>query len=686
MKYPLSIYVLWHPDNYQGFEYANTIFSTFSRNVQHPLQRGIGIPTYFISNPKNLMETINWEEAEQTCLLFFIDEHMIIDDAPLKWEQEVLAIYNHCHKNQNKTLFYPIATYEQASQFSTKLNISNRLNLYDFESQEKEDELLLQIAFKLSTRLYPLKNNERELPVTVFISHARQDGSNLALLVKETIDKLRFGLTSFIDVKDIGKGEHFEKEINSAITESIFLVLNTDEYSSREWCIKEILYAKQHHCPIVHVNATKNHTKRVFPYLGNFPSVKLQITETGNSNIKEIIATVLLETLRFKYHKKLNKNIVSQSNNDIIKNYQSLALPPELLILNQDNQKQLLLYPDPPLGNEELSILRAKKPNIEFTTPMLYMSQTLVQEVYNENFLNNKTIGLSISENPNLVKGGYQLFDHLHLQDALVEISRYLLVTGANCAYGGDINYSKELNFTNILSELIASYREDYQDNITPIINHVFYPISEFVKKDIHIRSKYKGIIDFKFHENPLTHPFSDLESPEAAISLTYMRKKMFEQNDAQIFIAGKIRGYKGLISGILEEAYWALKYQRPIYIVGAFGGISAALIQLFEGKESPLIQEDSLENYQNEHWNQKYTTYQKYAQELWQEDKQVLKDRIHYDSLSKFFASYWKQNDNNLNNGLSPKENQILFTSNNLLEVTRLILKGLNIFFNPNK
>lgn len=687
MKYPLSIYILWHPNNRRGLHYAKTLFSAFSRDVAHPLQRGIGIPTYFISNPENLMQQINLNATYQTCILFFMDEHMIIDDIAPTWEEEILQLHQYCSQKQHRehVLFYPIATDENASRFSPNLNIYNRLNLYDFKEEAREQELLLQVGFKLATRLYPLRNNERELPVTVFISHARRDGDTLARMVKQTIDQLEFDLTSFIDVKNIGKGERLEDEITRAVTESIFLILDTDEYSSREWCIKEILYAKKNSCPIIHVNAAKNQTKRVFPYLGNFPSVKLKITANGDNNIKEIIATVLLETLRFKYHKILNEQILSEIGLPVSNVYQAFALPPELLTLNRQGNQQLLLYPDPPLGNEELSILKEHRPELKFVTPLIQLAQIQSKAGVNENFLVNKTIGLSVSENPDLVnKQTYNLFDNLHLQDALVEISRYLLVSEANCAYGGNIEYPiQQFNFTKVLTNLTASYIEKYNPKIAPIINHVFYPISEKVKKNYGLRSKYKGIIDFRFHDNPLDKPFTFDDWPETAIALTDMRKKMFEQNEAQIFIAGKVTGYRGMISGVLEEAYWALKYQRPIYIVGAFGGISAELIQLLTKGESKAIEIDSDQNSKSSDWQEAYNTYKGYAQQLWSEDASSVDARTYYESLRAFFKNYWQQHDYNLNNGLSAEENQVLFTSSNMLEVTRLILKGLNNFFN---
>lgn len=685
MKYPLSIYILWHPNNYQGLSYAKTIFSTFSRDVDHPLQRGISIPTYFISDPKNLIQKVSCDKANQTCILFFMDEHMIIDDESPKWEDEILKVYKYCTTNKDKTLFYPIATNENASRFSTKLNMTNRLNLYEFKEKDREHELLQQIAFKLSAKLYPLLDNERELPVTIFISHARRDGDTLALMVKNAIDKLKFGLTPFIDVKDIGKGENFEDEISTAITESIFLILNTDEYSSREWCIKEIIYAKKNNCPIIHVNAVKNRTRRIFPYLGNFPSIKLKITSDGSSNIDEIIATVLLETLRYKYHKLLNEEILSKLKKEKIPFYKASALPPELLTLGKEPTKKRLLYPDPPLGNEEISVLREQQPNMEFVTPLLLCTQIYSKEEFDKNFLNNRIIGLSISENPELVKGRtYNLFDHIHLQDALVEISRYLLVSNASCAYGGNIEYPiKKFNFTKILTNLTASYIEDYNEKTPPIINHVFYPISEKVKNNYALRSRYKGVIDFKFHPNPLDKAFSFDDQPEVAIALTDMRKKMFVQNEAQIFIAGKVKGYKGMLSGIIEEAYWALQYQRPIYIVGAFGGISAELINLLVYGQSSLVQNDASENFNNSDWQEAYSAYKTYAQQLWAEDATNVDKRTYYKPLSKFFAEHWKNNNNNLNNGLSAEENNTLFTSSNMLEIARLILKGLNTFFN---
>ena len=127
MYNPLSIYILWHYKNIQGHKYAKNIFSTYTRDVNKPTERGIGIPTYFLSNPKNLVQKIDWKNSHQVVVLFFIDQHMIIEEGMYKWGSEILDVYDHC--DRKNALFYPIAMDRNASNFCFKLNTSNRLNL-----------------------------------------------------------------------------------------------------------------------------------------------------------------------------------------------------------------------------------------------------------------------------------------------------------------------------------------------------------------------------------------------------------------------------------------------------------------------------------------------------------------------------------------------------------------------------
>ncbi|KJU85133.1 hypothetical protein MBAV_002668, partial [Candidatus Magnetobacterium bavaricum] len=68
--------------------------------------------------------------------------------------------------------------------------------------------------------------------------------------------------------------------------------------------------------------------------------------------------------------------------------------------------------------------------------------------LFEERFLNDFKIGISISESQDIYKYG---LGTMHLEDITVEMARYLLACGAIIAYGGNIKYNKTPNYTVIL-------------------------------------------------------------------------------------------------------------------------------------------------------------------------------------------------------------------------------------------
>ena len=55
---------------------------------------------------------------------------------------------------------------------------------------------------------------------------------------------------------------------------------------------------------------------------------------------------------------------------------------------------------------------------------------------------------------------------------------------------------------------------------------------------------------------------------------LTEMREKSISSSTARICAGGRLTGYKGKMPGVLEEIILALNEQKPIYLLGAFGGV----------------------------------------------------------------------------------------------------------------
>src|SRR4030095_4437171 len=83
----------------------------------------------------------------------------------------------------------------------------------------------------------------------------------------------------------------------------------------------------------------------------------------------------------------------------------------------------------------------------------------------------NLNIGISISENPDLRKLGYS---PMHLQDAMVEISRYLLIHGATLIYGGDLRNG---GYTYLFAELARQYGSKENYDKYRFLNYSVLPI-----------------------------------------------------------------------------------------------------------------------------------------------------------------------------------------------------------------
>ena len=208
-------------------------------------------------------------------------------------------------------------------------------------------------------------------PVKLFISHAKLDGASIAMDFRNYI-RAETKLNSFFDANDISDGYDFEAEIAGGVKNSVLVVFQTDAYSSREWCRIEIITAKRYKSPIVIVDAIEVGEKRAFPYIGNAPSIRWK------NNFSEIIDLALSQMLNNLYKEQMLKKYIRLFNLD--KRFETawLTSPPELFnfldikkLKAQKSKRVLVLYPDPPLGSEELQLLNDLDEDIIFVTPIM---------------------------------------------------------------------------------------------------------------------------------------------------------------------------------------------------------------------------------------------------------------------------------------------------------------------------
>jgi hypothetical protein len=282
--------------------------------------------------------------------------------------------------------------------------------------------------------------------------------------------------------------------------------------------------------------------------------------------------------------------------------------------------------------------------------------------------LKEKTIGISISESDNLQELGYGI---AHLKDAMIEVARYILALGGKVAYGGDM---RQGGFTELMFDLLVSYKADKL--LAPherFYNYLAFPLSLNLtpekEAELKLNVSFKKIAppdDVVIeNKNEFIKPDTTENLYVWARCLTKMREEMESECDARIFIGGRTKGFKGKCSGILEELLIALQHKHPVYLVGAFGGITKDVI-------------DALNNIKANSFTDEYYFDSKEYKELF-----TLYNSIHSINLidyKQYFTTLQKLNFKGLSelNGLTETENKRLAVTPHISEIVYLILKGL--------
>lgn len=287
-------------------------------------------------------------------------------------------------------------------------------------------------------------------------------------------------------------------------------------------------------------------------------------------------------------------------------------------------------------------------------------------------FLKGKTIGISISVSDNLSKLGY---GEVHQKDAMIEIARYIVSLGGKLAYGGDLRHG---GFTELLFELLAYHKADKE--LQPnerLFSYLAYPISTMLndKQEVALIQN----VSFKKIAPPTDINVAEAKelfeksSPENlyqwARCLTKMREEMESTCDARIFIGGAIRKFKGKCPGILEELLISIEHKRPVYLVGAFGGITREAIEVLKGNQSDCFSEEFY--FGNADYKNMVAIYNK-------------KHSDNPIDFKKYLATLQSIGLNGIAelNGLSADENLRLTITPHISEAVYLILKGLTNLF----
>jgi hypothetical protein len=197
-------------------------------------------------------------------------------------------------------------------------------------------------------------------------------------------------------------------------------------------------------------------------------------------------------------------------------------------------------------------------------------------------------IALSISDCYDLQARG---FGEVHLVEAMLELTRHVMLRSGTVAYGGDLRTG---GFTEHLFELttrIASDREGV------VHSYLAWPT-------------YLGLVQARVDELSPAVEFDRLpevtgvldrtQAPTGpgamliwARNLTAMRAQMAGKAAARVILGGRVAGARGAMPGIVEEALLAIELGRPLFVLGGFGGCADLVWRAITGEPTPELDVD---------------------------------------------------------------------------------------------
>lgn len=588
-KQPLLVHLLFHPESAPARELARTIHQQLNEDVILP---GLRVPTVFcpVADGSRPPARCRLDHAQRSFVVLLADNQLSIDD---DWCQFVANVWESCQGSPHRCV--PVQLEKHAWPLDNRLKgVSFARAFMQPDAESRTAFTVRRVVIELCRYLLNLdsQNDVSAAPTRLFLSHTKFDLNVEPKVTQQLIQYLTADqpVEAWVDSGDIPAGSEFGKAIEKGVERTSLLVVLTDQYATREWCRREVLLAKKHQRPVAVINALTKHEVRSFPYLGNVPVMR------WDGSPQKAVDLMLKETLHHLHTAIVLENC--QQPGDV-----PSVRPPELATLVGLAPGTTVLYPDPPVGEEETQLLA--QTNVNFTTSLQRMAK--------EQPLGGKQIALSMSESTDIQRYG---LDPIHLESTMLELSRYLLIKGATLAYGGHLGSA---GYTQKLFELVRTHND--RDGVKPfdrIVNQRGWPLPRLsIDQRAELNQVSRTVelprpmdIDETLHSDFTLTPsfFPGDKSPQHrfawARGMTDMRDFQSDvarsQVCARIVLGGtfgptvkvgedgskKETWYSSRIPGVLEEVLLSVKHNQPVFLIGGFGGVARLVIDLLQGKD----------------------------------------------------------------------------------------------------
>ena len=347
---------------------------------------------------------------------------------------------------------------------------------------------------------------------------------------------------------------------------------------------------------------------------------------------------------------------------------------PELATLPPpDGAPVFVLHPDPPIAAFEAELVRLHRPDVRFAS----ITQALAGSHSGLSPLSGRRVAISISDGPDREFLG---LTKLHQERLWERLASLLLSAGAQIAYGGDLRNG---GYTMRLWDLVRGAL-DAGGRLPSGIVHSYlgWPIPLTVSDAE--RANLPDVIQLHELQMPAglpTDPTAFLKPMNLdpgdhfawTASMAAMRARMAAECDARVVVGGQFRSVSP-VPGLVDE-FLTFAPGKPVYLAGGFGGMARVIGRALLGDKptelTRAFQDDG----------GKRTALMDHF------DREVAGGGWPGLTVLDFDALILRLNKmgiGSLANGLSDEENLRLLWSKDLLEITSLVLTGLQRRFGP--
>ena len=363
---PLQLLLFRHMEDEDVQPYQEAILRAFQggKEARNYLATGedLGIQLEVFSDRPVLDVAQTLDAFCHTVTVVLVDHALLdkADDALWDWLAECWA-FTRASNGRHAMLAVPMDE-RVGHQFLAKRSalVSHQLlQLYNLgESAIRPAMLSLRILHECRVRLaeaLPKVPGRDAGHLRLFISHAKMDGLPLALALKHQIDAVGW-LKTFYDAADLPSGCDWQKELERGVGSSLIVMLRTEVYESRHWCLQEVLWADEYATPAVLVEARTglNHPAGALPF-DRVPTVRIP-----DGNLVRILFLALREGLRFLLFMRRVEQMKHSGGLPSPVDIRVFSLPPSMSALlracraladskEPSTTPRFILYPDPPL-------------------------------------------------------------------------------------------------------------------------------------------------------------------------------------------------------------------------------------------------------------------------------------------------------------------------------------------------